>query len=112
MIDLFNHYYTSESNPNNAPNPLKRQSKKKKSQGGLANCLEPHPVEMQDIDMGPVVGQGANTRPVEKQGTTMHPAVKQGAKQRLVALLLMSITGLLPRPLGKVAVIHAIRPLQ
>ena len=46
------------------------------------------------------------------QGTTTRPAVKQGVKQRLVASLPMSITGQLPCPLGKVAAIHAIRPLQ
>ena len=111
-IDLFNRYYTSESNPNEAPNPLKKGLKKKKSQGGLTNRLEASPAETQDIDMSPVTGQGSNTRPVEKQGTTTRPAAKQGAKQKPVALLPMSITGQLPRPLGKVAATHAIRPLQ
>ena len=62
--------------------------------------------------MSPVAGQGADTRPVEKQGTTTCPAVKQGAKQKPVASLPMSITGQLPHPLGKVAAIHAIHPLQ
>ena len=111
-IDLFNRYYMSESNPDEAPDPLKRRSKNTKLQGGTADRLEPHPAKMQDVDMGPVVGQGADTRPVEKQGTTTHPAAKQGTKQRPVVSLPMSITGQLPRPLGKVAAIHAIRPLQ
>ena len=62
--------------------------------------------------MGPVVGQGTDTRPVGKQGATMCPAAKQGGKQRPVALLPMSITGQLSHPLGKVAAIHAIHPLQ
>ena len=62
--------------------------------------------------MSPVVKQGADTCPVSQQGTTTHPAVKQGAKQGLVASLPMSITGQLPRPLGKVVAIHAICPLQ
>ena len=69
-------------------------------------------METQDVDMSPVIGQGTDTRPVQKQGTTTRPAAKQGAKQKPVASLLMSITGQLPRPLGKVAAIHAIRPLQ
>ena len=69
-------------------------------------------MEMQDVDMSPVTKQGTDTHPVEKQGTTMNPAAKQGAKQRLVVSLPMSITGQLPHPLGKVAVIHTIRPLQ
>ena len=111
-IDLFNRYYMSESNPDEAPDPLKRRSKKKKSQGGLTDHPEARPVEMQDVDMSPVIGQGTDTRPVEKQGTTTCPAAKQGTKQKLVVSLLMSITGQLPRPLGKVAAIHAIRPLQ
>ena len=112
MIDLFNHYYMSESNPDEAPNPLKRRLKKKKSQGGLADHLEAHPVETQDVDMSPVAGQGTDTRPVERQGTTTCPAAKQGARQRPVVSLPVSITGQLPRPLGKVAAIHTIRPLQ
>ena len=62
--------------------------------------------------MSPVVGQGTDTCPVSQQGTTTRPAVKQGAKQRPVALLPMSITGQLPHPLGKVAAIHSICPLQ
>ena len=69
-------------------------------------------MELQDVDMSPVVEQGTDTCPVEEQGATMCPAAKQGTKQRPVALLPMSITGQLPRPLGKVAAIHAIRPLQ
>ena len=52
--------------------------------------------------MGPVFKQGANTC----------PTVKQGTKQKPVVLLPMSITGQLPHPLGKVAVIHSIHPLQ
>ena len=74
--------------------------------------VEPHPLELLDVEMSPVIEQGANTHPVSQQGTTMCPAVKQGMKQRPVASLPMSITGQLPRPLGKVAVIHAIRPLK
>ena len=50
--------------------------------------------------------------PVVKQGTTVCPAAKQGAKQKLVVSLLMSITGQLPCPEGKVAVIHALCPSQ
>ena len=65
-----------------------------------------------DVEMSPVIGQGTDTCPVSQQGTTMRPAVKQGTKQRPVASLPMSITGQLPCPLGKVAAIHAIRPLQ
>ena len=84
----------------------------KKAQSGPVNRPEAHAVETQDIDMSPVVGQGSDTRPVEKQGAAMRPATKQGMKQKLVALLPMSITGQLPRPLGKVAALHAIRPLQ
>ena len=111
-IDLFNHYHTTESNPDEAPDPLKRRLKKKKSQGSPTDRLEARPVETQDIDMSPVAGQGTDTHPVEKQGATTRPAAKQGAKQRPVVSLPMSITGQLPRPLGKVAAIHAIRPLQ
>ena len=62
--------------------------------------------------MSPVIEQGTDTCPVEEQGATMCPAAKQGTKQRPVALLPMSITGQLPHPLGKVAAIHAICPLQ
>ena len=100
MEDMFNREDTSESSTNNTPDPLKRRSKKKKSQGGLVD--EPHPLEPLDVEMSPVI----------EQGTTTRPAVKQGAKQRLVASLPMSITGQLPRPLGKVVAIHAIHPLQ
>ena len=99
-------------NPDEAPDPLKRRLKKKKSQGGLTDRPEARPAETQDVDMSPVIRQGTDTRPVKKQGTTTRPAAKQGAKQKPVASLLMSITGQLPRPLGKVAAIHAIRPLQ
>ena len=109
---MFNRYYTSESNPDEAPDPLKRGLKKKKWRGGLTNRLEAGPAETQDIDMSPVTGQGPDTRPVEKQGTATCPAAKQGVKQKLVVSLPMSITGQLTRPLGKVAAIHAIRPLQ
>ena len=109
---MFNRYYTSESNPDEAPDPLKRGLKNKKSRGSLTDHLEAGPAETQDIDMSPVTGQGSDTRPVEKQGATMRPAAKQGAKQKPVASLPMSITGQLPRPLGKVAAIHAIRPLK
>ena len=111
-IDLFNRYYTSESNPDEAPDPLKRRLKKKKSQGGLTDRPEARPAEMQDVDMSPVIGQGTDTCPVQKQGTTTRPAAKQGMTQKPVASLRMSITGQLPRPLGKVAAIHAICPLQ
>ena len=100
MIDLFNRYYTSELNPNDTLNPLERRLKKKKLQGGLVDRLEPHPAEMQDVDMSPVTGQGTDTHPVEKQGATTSPAAKQGMKQRLVVSLLMSITGQLSCPLG------------
>ena len=62
--------------------------------------------------MGPVIEQGTDTCPVEKQGPTMHPAAKQGVKQKLVASLLLSITGQLPHPLGKVVVIHMLHPSQ
>ena len=41
MEDMFNWEYTSGSNTNNMPNPLKRRSRKKKSQGSLAGHLEP-----------------------------------------------------------------------
>ena len=94
------------------PDPLKRRSKKKKSQSGLANHLEPHLLESLDVEMSPVVEQGGDTCSVPQQGATMHPAVKQGTKQRPVASLPMSITGQLPCPLGKVVAIHTIRPLQ
>ena len=92
-IDLFNRYYTLESNPDEAPDPLKRRLKKKNLQGGPVDHLESHPVETQDIDMSPAMGQGSDPRPFENQGTTMRPAAKQGAKQKLVASLPMSITG-------------------
>ena len=62
--------------------------------------------------MSPVMGQGPNTRPGEKQGTAMRPAAKQGVNQKPVVSLPMSITGQLPCPLGKVAAIHTIHPLQ
>ena len=99
MQDMFNWEDTPWVSTDNTPDPLNRRSKKKKSQGGLADHLEPHPL---DVEMSPVIGQGTTTR----------PAVKQGAKQRPVASLPMSITGQLPRPLGKVAAIHTICPLQ
>ena len=102
MEDMFNWSYSSKSNTDDTPDPLKRRSRKKKSQGGLTNCLEPHPVEMQDVDMGPVLEQGTNTC----------PTAKQGMKQNPVASLLRSITGQLPHPLGKVAAIHALHPSQ
>ena len=41
MADMFNGEDTSELSTDNTPNPLKRRSKKTKSQGGLADCLEP-----------------------------------------------------------------------
>ena len=112
MEDMVNWEDTPGSSTDDTPDPLKRRLKKKKSQGGLANCLEPHLLEPLDVEMSPVVGQGTNTHPVSQQGTTTHPAVKQGVKQRPVASLPMSITGQLPHPLGKVVAIHAIRPLQ
>ena len=112
MEDMFNWEDTSELSTDDTPDPLKRRSRKKKSQGGLADCLEPHPLDPLDVEMSPVVRQGSDTHPVFQQGTTTHPAVKQGAKQRLVASLPMSITGQLPCPLGKVVEIHAIHPLQ
>ena len=112
MEDIFHREYTSKLSTNTTPNPLKMRSKKKKLQGGLANHLEPHPADLQDVDMSPVIEQGADTHPVEKQGATTHPAAKQGTKQTLVASLPMSITGQLPCPLGKVAAIHTICPLQ
>ena len=112
MEDMFNREDTSKSSTDDTPNPLKRRSKKKKSQGSLANCLEPHLLELQDVEMSPVIEQGADTCPVSQQGATTRPAVKQGTKQQLVASLPMSITGQLPHPLGKVAAIHSIRPLQ
>ena len=87
MEDMFNWEDTSESSTDNTPDHLKRRLKKKKSQGGLANRLEPHPLEPLDVEMSPVIEQGTDTRPVSQQGTTMHPAVKQGVKQRLVASL-------------------------
>ena len=93
MEDMFNREYTSKLSTDDTPNPLKRRSKKKKLQGGLANHLKLHPAEPQDVDMRPVIEWGANTHPVEKQGATTHPAAKQGMKQRPVALLPMSITG-------------------
>ena len=102
MEDRFNREDTSESSTNETPDPLKRRSKKKKSQGGLADHLEPHLLEPLDVEMSPVIKQGTNTHPVSQQGT----------KQRLVASLPLSITGQLPCPLGKVAAIHAICPLQ
>ena len=43
MEDMFNREDTSESGTNDTPDPLKRKSKKKNSQGGLADCLEPSP---------------------------------------------------------------------
>ena len=92
----------SESCTDDTHNPLKRRWRKKKSQGGLTDHLEPHPAEMQDVDMGLIV----------KQGTTTHPAAKQGVKQKPVVSLPMSITGQLPCPLGKVAVFHTLHPLQ
>ena len=55
MEDMFNRHYTSESSADDIPDPLKRRSRKKKLQGSLADHLEPHPVETQDVDMGPVV---------------------------------------------------------
>ena len=70
------------------------------------------PVIKQGTDTCPVEKQGTNTPSVEKQGTTIHPAAKQGTKQKLVASLLMSITGQLPHPLGKVVAIHALHPSQ
>ena len=69
-------------------------------------------MEPQDIDMSPVIKQGTDTHAVEKKGTTTHPAEKKGMKQKPVVSLSMSITGQLPHPLGKVAAIHAIHPLQ
>ena len=71
MEDMFNWNYTSESNTDDTPDPLKRRSRKKKLQGSLINCLEPHPVETQDVDMSPVLEQGTDTHPVEKQGANM-----------------------------------------
>ena len=107
MENMFHWEYTSKLSTDDTPNPLKRRSKKKKSQGGLADCLKPHPVELQDV-----IKQGTDTCPVEEQGATMHPAAKQSMKKRPVASLPMSITGQLPRPLGKVTAIHTIHPLQ
>ena len=72
MEDMFNWEYTSKSSTHNTPDPLKRRLKKKKSQGGLANHLGPHPMEPQDVDMSPVVTQGTNTHTVEKHGATTH----------------------------------------
>ena len=106
MEDMFNQNYTSKSNTDDMPNPLKRRLRKKKSQGSLVNHLEPCPVETQDIDMSPILEQGTNTCLVEKQGANTHPA----AKQKLVVSLPMSITGQLPCPLGKV--IHVLHPSQ
>ena len=77
MEDMFNLKDTSESSTDDTPDPLQRRSKKKKSQGGLADHLEPHPLEPLDVEMSPVIEQGADTHPVSQQGTTMHPAVKQ-----------------------------------
>ena len=112
MEDMFNLEDTPRASTDDTPNPLKRRSKKKRFQGGLADHLEPHPLEPLDVEMSPVVRQGTDTRPVSQQGTTTRPAVKQGMKQRPVASLPMSITGQLPHPLGKVAAFHAICPLQ
>ena len=56
-IDLFNHYYTLESNPDKAPDPLKRRSKMKKAQGGPSDCPEARSAETQDVDMSPVMGR-------------------------------------------------------
>ena len=81
MEDMFNREDTSELSTDDTPNPLKRMSKKQKSQGGLANHLEPHLLEPLDVEMSPVVEQGADTHPVSQQGATMHPGVKQGVKQ-------------------------------
>ena len=56
---------------------------------------------------------GKNTRPATEQGKdTTRPTTKQGMKPRPVASLPMSIMGRLPRPLGKTAAIHTIRPIQ
>ena len=82
MEDIFNLEDTSESSTNDTPDPLKKRLKKKKSQGSLANCLEPHPLEPQYVDMSPVVEQGANTCPVEKQGATMCPCCKAGCETK------------------------------
>ena len=112
MEDMFNWEDTPRLSTDNTPDPLNRRSTKKKSQGGLADHLEPHPLELLDVEMSPVIGHGTNTCPVSQQATTTRPAIKQGAKQRLVASLPMSITGQLPCPLGKVSAIHTIHPLQ
>ena len=85
MADMFNREDTPGLSTDDTPNPLKRRLKNKKSQGGLADHLEPHLLEPLDVEMSPVVGQGTDTRPVSQQGTTTHPAVKQGTKQRPVA---------------------------
>ena len=82
MEDMFNWEDTPGASTDDTPDPLKRRLKKKKSQGGLTNHLEPHPLEPLDVEMSPVIGQGTNTRPVSQQGTTTRPAVKQGTKQR------------------------------
>ena len=64
MEDIFHREYTSKLSTNTTPNPLKRRSKKKKPQGSLADCLEPHPLEPLDVEMSPVIKQGADTHPV------------------------------------------------
>ena len=70
MEDMFNQEDTSELSTNDTPDPLKRRSKKKKLQGGLADCLEPHLLEPLDVEMSPVIKQGADTHPVSQQGAT------------------------------------------
>ena len=66
MEDMFNREDTPGESTDNTPDLLKRRSKKKKSQGGLADHLEPHPLEPLDVEMSPVIRQGTDTRPVSQ----------------------------------------------
>ena len=94
MEDMFNWEDTSESSTNDTPDPLKRRLKKKKSQGGLADCYdsiclglrpvpEPHPAQSDPRVFQPrhVVQRDVSHDPVPTHATAcLHVLTPPGLK--------------------------------